>query len=157
MTPNVGANMKLYYNSGTNASPTWVDIDEVGDVRTNGIEWSSGVLARRSNTYKKEIPARIEPITITFTLIHGLDATVFDVLRAASMAGTVYQFAIMNGSIETSGNEGFTVPGWLKRFPWDQPLEDISGHECEMVGGYLEESSTEIDPAWKEVGSSSSS
>ena len=31
----IGGDWKLYYNSGTNASPTWVEINLVGDINLN--------------------------------------------------------------------------------------------------------------------------
>ena len=147
--PKTGHSMKLYRNTGTIVSPTWVELTEVGDVSIPDMSRGMAELKRRASDFTKNIASLIQSIAIEFRLWHGMDATNFDALQAAFFAGTVEQWAIMNGDIAVSGTEGLTMPVLIEQFPWDQPLEDVSGHDVRVVAAYMEDAnSTEVDPAW---------
>ncbi len=148
MSAKTGAQMNLYYNSGTHASPTWVEIEEVGDVSIADFSMGIAELKRRGNSFTKGLATLLQQIAIEFRLIHGVGATVFDTLRAAFLAGTVKEYAIMNGAIATSGTQGLRMFGIIEQFPWDQPLEDVSGHDVRVVCAYAEEGGSEVDPDW---------
>lgn len=143
--------MKFYRNTGTVATPTWSEICEIQDLNINDFEMGMAELKRRCKTYTKNLATLIQTITIEFKLWHGLDATNFDALRANFLAGTAEEFAIMNGAIATSGNEGLRIPALIASFPWNQALEEVSGHDVRLVTAYFEEAATEIDPSWYTV------
>lgn len=152
MTATVGHSMKLYYNSATVASPTWVEIDEVGDVSIADLAVGLAELKRRANDFTKNLATLFQSFAVEFRLHHGLNSTVFDVLRAAFFNKTVTEFAVMNADIATSGNEGMRIPCLIEQFPWDQPLEEVSGHDVRLAIAYMEEpAGTEIDPSWYTV------
>lgn len=141
--------MKLYRNTGTVAVPVWSEVAEVGDVSIPDLSMGLAELKRRANDFTKNLPTMIQSIAIEARLIHGLDATNFDAIRANFFAGTIEEWAIMNGDIATAGNEGMRIPALVEQFPWDQPLEDISGHDLRLAIAYMEEpADTEIEPSW---------
>lgn len=149
MAPKTGKDMYLYYNSGTHASPTWVDIDEVGDVSIDGLSRTIAELKRRAKDFTKGLPGLLSLMTVTFTLLHGLNATVFTALIGYFFAGTVKEYAIMDGSITVAGSQGLRSAFLISEFPFNQPLEDVAGHEVKLSGAYWEEpAGTEIDPDW---------
>lgn len=149
--PKVGHKMKLYRNTGTVDTPTWGEISEIGDVTLNGLELTTAELKRRANNFTKELPALFGAFNIEFRLVHGLGATVFDGLRADFFAQMPREYAICNGNISSDGTQGLRFAGFLKAFPWDQPLEDVSGHDVSIAHTYMESSGTEVDPSWLDV------
>lgn len=148
MVPQAGHKMKLYRNTGTVATPTWTEVAEVSDVNLSDFTMGLAELKRRANDFAKNVVTMIQPIAIEFTLINGLDATNFDAMRANFLAGTAEEWAIFNGDISTSGNEGLRVPMVIENFPWDQSQEEVSSHSVRLAIVYMEESSTEVDPSW---------
>jgi len=146
--PKTGHKMKLYRNTGTYAVPTWSVVDEVGDVSIPDMSRGMAELKRRANDFTKNLATLIQSIAIEFRLHHGLDSTTFDAIRANFFTGAAEEWAVMNGDIATSGNEGMRIPVLFEQFPWDQALEEVSGHDCRMIVAYMEESGTEIDPEW---------
>lgn len=148
MPPDVGKNMKLYRNTGTHAIPVWSEIDEIGDLSIPDLARSMAELKRRGNAFTKNVAALIQSIAVEFRFIHGLDATNFDDMITAFFAGTAEEYAIMNADITTIGTQGFLGFFYIENFPWDQPLEEISGHDIRLALAYVEEDSSEIDPEW---------
>lgn len=151
MAPKPGHQMKLYRNTGTVASPTWTLVAEVGDVGIPDLARGLAELKRRANNFTKNLATLIQSFGIEFRLHHGLDATNFDEIRSNFFDGTAEQWAIMNGAIDTPGNEGIKIPVLVESFPWEQNLEDVSGHDVRLTVAYMEESGSEVDPAWYTV------
>lgn len=156
--PKVGHKMKLYRNSGTVESPTWVEVAEIGDVSIPDLSRGMAELKRRGHDHTKSLPTLIQAIAVEFRMIHGLDATNFDAIRSAFFAGTTAQWAVMNGAIaesaENEDNEGLVIPAFVEQFPWDQPLEDVSGHDVRLAYAYMEDATNvEVDLEWLEVAS----
>lgn len=148
--PVTGADCYMYYESTqTGSGTTWVLIDEVGDVSFNaGLNVAE--MKRRSTRYTKNIASLYDSFTAEFTLIHGLNATVFDALRAAFFARTIYEYAFMDGLDGTAASEGFRCPMIITQFPFNQPLEDVAGHQIQLSIAYMLAStdSDEINPSW---------
>lgn len=147
--PKTGSDNYLYYNAGTRASGTYVVVDEVVDISMNGFTRNVAELKRRANDFTKGLPAKIGLITISVQLVHGLNETVYDVIRAALLAGTVQEWVIYNGPIATVGQEGWGIAMFPSGKQWEQPLEDVSMQPVELTSGYLVEGGTEIDPEWQ--------
>jgi hypothetical protein len=148
MPANTGGNMKLYRNTGSVATPTWSEVDEVGDVSIPDFSRGLAELKRRANGFVKNLATLIQSIAVEFRLHHGMDATTFDALRANFLAGTAEEWAVMDGPIATVGSEGLRLPVIVENFPWDQPLEDISGHDVRLAIAYMISSATEVEPSW---------
>lgn len=147
--PSTGHPMKLYRNTGTAASPTWSLVDEIGDVSIPDLTRGLAELKRRANNFTKNLATLIQSISVEFRLHHGLDQTTFATLVADFFAGTVRQWAVMDGAIATVGSQGLLLPVLIENFPWDQPLEDVSGHDVRLASAYWESpAGTEIDPEW---------
>lgn len=152
MSATVGHSMKLYRNTGTVAVPVWTEIANVGDVNIPDLAVGLAELKRRGNNFTKNLPTLFTSMAVEFRLLHGLGATVFDGLRTAFFARTINEYAVMNGDITVSDNQGLRLPAFIEQFPWDQNLEEVSGHDCRLAIAYMEEpAGTEIDPSWYTV------
>lgn len=152
--PKTGHSMKLYYNTGTSGTPTWVEVDEIEDLNVSQLQFSVAELRRRANNFTKNLASLEEPIEVEFRLHHGLGETQFDQIRADHFNRASREWAIMDGDITVNGQEGLRCPFFVAGFPWEQNLQDVSGHDVRLVIAYHSESGTELDPSWYEVGGS---
>lgn len=152
--PTTGHKMKAYINTGTHAVPVWTEITEIGDLNISDLSRNLAELKRRGREFTKNLAAMIGTIGIEFTMHFGLNRTVYDLLRAAFFAGTNYEFAFMNGAIATNGHQGLTIQALVENFPWNQALEEVSGHDVRLATGYMEDevNGGELDPYWFVVG-----
>ena len=146
--PKTGHKMKLYRNTGTHASPTWSEVAEVVDVTIPDLTRGLAELKRRASDFTKNLASLIQSIAVEFRLHHGMDATNFDAIRQNFFNGTPEEWAVFNGDIATTDNEGLILQALVENFPWDQPLEDVAGHDVRLAIAYMEEGGSEIDPAW---------
>lgn len=152
MPPKTGHDMKLYRNTGTVAIPTWTEVTAVVDVSVSDLSRGLAELKRRGKDFTKNLASLIQSIAVEFRLHHGLDATNFTDIQQNFFNGTVEEWAVMDGDIATSGSEGLQFPAMVEQFPWEQPLEDVSGHDIRLAVGYLEDAGgSEVDPSWKVV------
>ena len=150
--PSTGHKMKLYRNSATVATPTWALVQEVGDVSIPDLSMGLAELKRRANLYTKNLPSLIQSISLEFRLHHGLDSVTFTALRTAFFLGSVSEWLSADQAVATVGTEGLRCPFLIEQFPWDQPLEEVNGHDVRLAIGYMIEASTEVDPSWMVVG-----
>jgi len=151
MAAKTGHQMKLYRNTGSVASPTWTLIDQIGDVNIPDFSRAVAELKRRGNNYTKNLPGIINTIALEFRLFHGVGATIFEALRDNFLAGTIEEFAVLDGLVATVGTQGLRCPFLIEAFPWDQNLDEVSGHDLRLVIGYMESAGSEVDPSWMEV------
>jgi len=149
--PKTGYHMKLYRNTGTFATPVWVEIAEIGDLSISDFTRALAELKRRGNQYTKNLASLFNSITVEFRLHFGLATTQWNALKTAFFAGTPVEFAIMSGAIATSGEEGLRCPMIVSQFPWEQNLEDASGHDVQLSIAYMVSGSAEVDPTWLSV------
>lgn len=146
--PKTGHSMKLYRNTGTVAVPVWTEVAEVGDVSLDDLVRGVAELKRRGNQYTKALASLIQLASITFRMHSGLAATVYTAIRTAFFAGTVEEYLIFDGAVATSGNQGFRMPALVTDFPWNQPLEDVAGHDIKVSLAYMESAGAEVEPSW---------
>lgn len=152
--PKTGHKMKAYRNGGSVASPSWAVVSEIGDLSIPDLSIAIAELKRRANSFTKGIPSLFNLFAVEFRLLHGLDKTVFELILDDFWKQRVKEWAICDGDITNIGTYGLRLPVLVEQFPWDQPLEDVSGHDVRLTLAYLEESSTEVDPSWLETGGS---
>lgn len=150
--PLTGHRMKAYINTGTRGTPTYVEVSEIADLSISDFSRGMAELKRRANDFTKNLPTLMNSIAVEFRLHFGLGRTVYDLIRAAHLAGTPLAWAFMNGAIATSGHQGLTMPALVEQFPWDQALENVSGHDVRVCVAYDEDAGGEIDPYWFVVG-----
>lgn len=95
-----GADYKLYLNTGTYGTPTWVEIVAVGDIDVN------------SNPDDVEVPERgmdmghlqgEDDPEITFTLFEDAGNANVETLIAACYSGTMKEIAVSRGVKATTG------------------------------------------------------
>lgn len=152
--PITGQKMKAYINTGTHPTPVWTEVSNIGDLQIADLTRNMAELKRRNNDFTKNLPSLIATIAVEFRLHFGMTKTVYDAIRGDFFNGTCREWAIMNGAIATSGNQGLTLPALVQNFPFDQALENVAGHDVRICTGYKEDevNGGELDPYWYIVG-----
>lgn len=118
----VGFDGYAYYNTATDALPTWVEIDTCRDVTTTAATDSADVSDRRSK-WKKNCPGMIDvETTMTLTFVAGDTAQLG--LRTHFLNRTTVQIAVMNDDITVVGSEGFKYYAHVFSNDFAQPLSD---------------------------------
>lgn len=150
--PKTGHQMKAYRNTGTYDTPVWGEVGNIGDLSVSDLTRGLAELKRRGNNFTKNLASLIQSIAVEFRMPHGLGMTTFNALQTAFFAGTAEEWAIMDGDITVDDAQGLRCPFLLENFPWDQNLEEVSGHDIRLAIAYMEEADgTEIDPSWMTV------
>ena len=147
----VGFDFKLYYNSGTDASPTWVEINIVGDVNVSPLGFNFASVPLRVSRWSLRLPTRQQEAAFEFTLANDIGGTVFDALRALAITGsapTHTQLAAADAAIASSNTEGMKAFTVFETFPFNQPLDDLSTGDVSAPFTYTEESGSLVEPSW---------
>ena len=153
--PKTGDKMKLYHNTGTYETPVWAEICEIGDLSVDNFKRAVALLERRCSQFGKNLPSLLDPISFTFKLLYGLSSTIFYRMMTDHWYGYSREYAILDGDLAIDGTEGLRLPAIFEEFPWDQPLKDVSSHQCKLSLAYkLDANLAEINPAWVEASSS---
>lgn len=147
MTLGVGNDNKLYYNSATAASPTWVLICIVGNVSVD-INIGNAEVDLRCSNWLLGLPSKLSG-GFNFTLATHPGNTVFDALRGIALARTPKQFASADGLIATSGTQAFKGFAHFTAFPLNQETQSLKTGDATLGLSYVEEpAGTLIEPSW---------
>lgn len=122
-----GATTKLYFNTGTHDSPTWVEVTRARNVQ----------MERGPNLSETDAHGFAETGNVTgyfgasgsceYLRRIGTD-TVYAALVAAREGGEIIELAHLNGPIDEDGPVGWTMPCYLGKFS-----ETSSGNDAVSV------------------------
>lgn len=142
----LGLDCRLYYNTGTYASPTWVEITNVRDVELNLTRGKADLSTRGSNGYK-EYRGQLKDASITFDLVYKRGDATTQAIFEAFDEDTLLDIAVLDGDIETTGTEGLRAVCEVFDFSREEPLE-----EGVMISVELAPSAKSTDkPSWMVV------
>lgn len=147
--PKTGHDCFLYYNTGNHNTPTWVLIDDVGDV-SKSQEYALREFKSRASRWVANLPTT-ESASLEVLLKHDINATVFDALEGFYTNRTVTEYFVADGLSNTNGTKGFRFGGIISSWPEDQNLEDDVEHSITIVPGYFSEANARIEPDIHEV------
>lgn len=143
--PTVGLDCKSYYNSATNASPTWVEITDAIDVSyeygANQVEIKS-----RASINLGNLNGLIKH-GATFTLLHTIGTNTVRAALLGIISGRApKQFAFMDQAIATNGALGAKGYYNLESMNGSQPLEEGMTWDISLKPAYFIESSAKVEP-----------
>jgi hypothetical protein len=148
--PVVGKDCKLYINTATRATPTWVEVKSAINVSANLGKGEADVSARFSGW--KLTKGALKELEISFTYRHKAGAdTVFDSLLSCYISGTPKEFAVMDAAITESGAQGPRAFCEVISMNVTQELEGSQELELTLKPTYYEEASVLCEPQWHEV------
>jgi hypothetical protein len=146
----VGRECKLYYNSATFGSPTWVEITRAIDV-AYAISSERGNVSSRISLWKMEAKS-LNGLELTFGYRYRYLVTdaVFDALRPMALSNTKTEFAVADGTIATTGCEYLRATYQLD-LNINQPLTDGVSAEFTAFLTSEEDSGTAREPSYVTV------
>lgn len=148
--PVTGLECKLYYNTTTHASPTWVEVTRAINVSFSLSKGEADQSSRVSTWKMQKGTLKDLEITFTYRKKQGTD-TVFDALIAAAIGETVYEYAVLDGAHSVSGVQGIRAFCEIMSAGNTQDLESAEEVEFTLKPTYKEESSAVVNPDWYKV------
>jgi hypothetical protein len=144
--PVAGIDCKLYYNTGTNASPTWVEIMQAIDVGVPDFGVNQIAANSRGSKWESFVNGLIK-LGLTFGYLHqrGTD-TVRDAMVSMVTSRTAKQFAAMDGDITAVGARGVRAFFNMEKFGQTQGLEGATVWDASLKPAYAIESSAKVEP-----------
>ena len=107
-TTYTGRSNKLYYNTGTYASPTWVEVPHWRDSLTLNHTAEMADAGDASSLMGASVVGEVN-IEISTTLRKTDSDATWAFLRTKAYSGAAFECAVMEGSIATSANVGTRV------------------------------------------------
>ena len=148
--PVTGLECKLYYNTATNSSPTWVEITRAINVSWSLSKGEADQSSRVSMWKMQKGTLRDLEITFTYRKKNGAD-TVLDALAAAALADTVQEYLMIDDASTETGAEGIRAMCEIFGFNNTQDLEAAEELEFTLKPSYTEESGSVVEPSWYTV------
>ena len=119
----IGIEGKLYRNTGSYETPTWVEIDNVADLNLT-LEKTEADATIRAGKGWRMTKGAIKEAGVEFQMIWDPTDTNVQALLAGWMAGTAIEFAVMDGDIATAGSEGLRATMEVLKFSRGEGKED---------------------------------
>lgn len=101
----VSENAKLYYNSGSYASPTWVEVTLAKDVTLNMEKSDIDVTTRGSGGFTEYANGLIDA-GIDFSMLYNTADASFAAIRTAFFSKTNVEMLVLDGPESTTGSQG---------------------------------------------------
>lgn len=142
-----GRKSKLYRNSGTHASPTWLEIARVQDVSYPFSKGEVEVISRESD-FKKFL-AGLKEIGITFTYLYkkGTSDANFAALKDSAINDTPIEFFGADGNAGTAGTQGWRAGMQVFEFERAEELENAITYSVTLkLTEYESPSGTLVEP-----------
>jgi len=144
--PVVNNDCFLYYNTNTNASPTWAEIARAKGATVGSSASTVETTARDSKfEFAAVNTVKVGPLSFDYQIIGGTDA-VFNALRAAFLAKTPLQFAETDGPIASAGSQGWKAYFQITKCDVSDTDSRTASVEAELCRFY--ESDALVEPAW---------
>lgn len=119
----LGMNAKLYRNTGSYGSPTWDEVTNVRDVTLNLETGEADVTTRGNNGWRATV-ATLRDASVEFEMVWDTTDTDFTAIQQAFLNNTTIEFAVMDGNIATSGNQGLRATMMVTSFSRNEALEE---------------------------------
>jgi len=130
----LGKDSKAYRNTGSFGVPTWVEVNEIADLKDNSTAHKTPGRRRASGLFAQYAITEVD-IAIAFGLFWDLGATNFTTLRTSFYAGTENDMIFLDGSVVSGSHQGIRMSAAMSKFEEDQGLTAIDKVECEVVPG----------------------
>jgi hypothetical protein len=144
MATKLGLSARLYYNSNTYASPTWVLVSRIKDVTLNSEVGEADVSTRAGGGYREVVPTLLDA-NVSFSMLQapsGTD-TVFEAFRSAHHNRTPIEVLVLDGDRTTTGSQGLRATMTVSSFTRNENLE-----EAIMYDVTIRPTPADNAPAW---------
>jgi len=133
MATKVGYEGVVYYNTGTEGSPVWVEIDTVRDVTLNLTRNEIDDTSRTTNGWRSRLGGLSE-WGADFEMIYDTSNTSWQKIRESYFDNTIVDVLILDGDITVDDKEGLRGNVFVTEMSREEPLEDVMSNSTTMVG-----------------------
>jgi len=142
---------KCYWNTGTHASPTWVDFsDIVGDVSVPDSMSEQDVTSKGSGGFAMT-EVTLQQLEFTLKVFGEPSITLFQTLRSAYYARTKRQYAFVSGAIATAGTQGIRAFCQVTKFERAEQIDGVWTYDVTLKPCKYRESGAIVPPEWMTV------
>ena len=138
----LGLNAKLYFNSATYATPTWVEITLAQDVTLNGTLDEADVTTRGSSGFKETVGTLLDA-GIEFKMLWKPGDPAFEKIKDAWLGRSAVEILCLDGPEATAGSEGLRAGMMVTNFTRNEALA-----EALTVDITLKPTKTANPPEW---------
>lgn len=100
-----GIDGKLYRNSGSYGTPTWVEVTNCKDLSTD-IDFAEFDVTTRGNAGWEAVVAALIKSGVEFEMVDDTADASYTAINTAALARTSIEFAVMNAGILVAGSQG---------------------------------------------------
>ena len=131
----LGADCKVYRNTGTWGSPTWNEVDIIGDTNLNLEMEKAEATARQSGKVKQFEPTLLD-IGLEFTLFRDQAHADLTAIETAFTARTSIIMAVATGTITTPTVSYWKAEMKVSGFSEGQPINGLATIAVKMAPCY---------------------
>lgn len=147
MPTRLGIEGKLYRNTGTYASPTWNEIQNVRDL-TFTLEKDEVDVTTRANSGWKAFRYTLKNASLEFDMLWDPSDEDVQALRDAFLNNTTIECLVLDGPVTTNGSQGLRATFDVGRFTRNEPMGDTM-----IVSVLLRPTAAQNPPEWFVVSS----
>lgn len=119
----LGKNCKLYRNTGTWGSPTWVEVENVKDLTLNLAYQEADVSTRAGGGVSRAEPTLLD-VSLEFDQVRDTDDADQTAILTAFFAGTLIDMAVSEAAIATAGTKYYRQEWKVLSGPQAEALAD---------------------------------
>ena len=138
----LGMEARLYRNSASYATPTWVEVTNVKDVTLNMEKGEADVTTRANNGWRATV-GTLKDASVEFQMVWDTADAGFTEIQQAFFGNTPIEFAIMSGDITDPESEGLRATCDIFSFTRNEALE-----EAIMVDVSIKPTYADNAPEW---------
>ena len=138
----LGMEARLYRNSASYATPTWVEVTNVKDVTLNMEKGEADVTTRGNNGWRATV-GTLKDASVEFQMVWDTADAGFTEIQQAFFGNTPIEFAIMSGDITDPESEGLRATCDIFSFTRNEALE-----EAIMVDVSIKPTYADNAPEW---------
>lgn len=158
--PIAGNECRLFYNTtiaSTFTTAGAVQVVEAMDVSVSLAAGKTDVMSRAS-VFKTKLPT-LDELSLSFGYLYNSDVgdSLFNAIRAAYLAKTIWHWAVMDGPLSSpgvKGAQGITFPGIITEFNHEEPLEGTVVYNLVVDPVRTKVSGSIVNPAWLTIAAS---
>lgn len=138
----LGMEARLYRNTASYATPTWVEVTNVKDVTLN-LEKGEADVTTRANGGWRATAGTLKEASVEFQMVWDTDDAGFTAIQEAFFGSGPIEFAIMSGPMTDPESEGLRATCDVFSFTRNEALE-----EAIMVDVSIKPTYADHSPEW---------
>jgi hypothetical protein len=137
---------KLYRNSGTYQSPTWVLVDNVGTIDVTLAPDKTELPLRKMGGWKAFVPGLFDYM-LAFKMLYDLADASQSALRTAFFSRAGIEFLILDQAYTVAGAYGIRATMGIFKFPRTEEIEGAMMVDVELAPTYAANAPSEYTAA----------